>query len=322
MSEGSARLRRYEVAGTTLLSSIPLPELGGISVRNIEPTLVFRLGEPRPQEELPLPYNDVKNTDGSTWLSFVRNNGRYVLRFPELADFSVDTTRQEIYCAPMPDTRRDTIRHLLLDQVVPAVLAKNGAVVLHASAVLTPWGVVAFLGPSGFGKSTLALSFASIGFPAIADDFLVLEESDGRFVATPSYPGVRLWKDSAEQLAPNSGPRRSVAEYTRKRRIVPPTSDMTVGPERLISIITLAEEDLEIGQPPNLSRVPARDAFMAVYQQAFRLDPSGAERQVAEFDQFNRLIDAVPVSKLFFRHDWAELPSTREAILSAICAPE
>ena len=54
--------------------------------------------------------------------------------------------------------------------VLPFASALQGAVVLHASAVLGHTGIHAFVAASGTGKSTLAAELARQGLPLVADD--------------------------------------------------------------------------------------------------------------------------------------------------------
>jgi hypothetical protein len=68
---------------------------------------------------------------------------------------------------------------------------------LHASAVRTQRGVVAFCGASGAGKSTIATGLRRRGYPVWADDALVLEV--GARIGALALPFVvRLRRESAE----------------------------------------------------------------------------------------------------------------------------
>jgi hypothetical protein len=68
---------------------------------------------------------------------------------------------------------------------------------LHASAVRTPRGVVAFCGDSGAGKSTIATGLSRRGYPVWADDALLLEV--GARIGAIALPFVvRLRREPAE----------------------------------------------------------------------------------------------------------------------------
>ena len=89
-----------------------------------------------------------------------RIDGNYILQFPNLADFIISEHGALVQYLPKPDIPIETIRHLLLDQVIPRVLGQQGRLVIHASAVTLPnRKTIAFLGNSGQGKSTIASYF-------------------------------------------------------------------------------------------------------------------------------------------------------------------
>ena len=110
-----------------------------------------------------------------------------------------------------------TLRHLLLDQVLPLALGRMGRMAIHASAVHVPGlGAVAFAGGPGSGKSTLAAALARAGCAVLSDDCLVIAVRSGGVWAIPSYPGVRLWPDAASRLGYRG---RLVAHYSDKVRV-------------------------------------------------------------------------------------------------------
>ena len=122
-----------------------------------------------------------------------------LLRFPELADFIVEGNN--ISCHPRPGCREESLRHLLLDQVIPRVWAHTGHLVLHASAVKLPDGrVIAFLGESGWGKSTLVAALQGADCQLISDDCIHLASCEEGVRLTPSYVGLRLNEDSIKAL--------------------------------------------------------------------------------------------------------------------------
>jgi ABC-type multidrug transport system fused ATPase/permease subunit len=96
--------------------------------------------------------------DGTLWLQFYRTPAGYLLRFTDLAEFEISADGQTIACWPSAEISDGTIQHLYLNQVLPLALSQQGKLVFHASAVQIGAGAVAFMGPSGRGKSTAILS--------------------------------------------------------------------------------------------------------------------------------------------------------------------
>ena len=163
---------------------------------------------------------------GKVWLAIGRTADGYIFRFRRFADFHWMDEGRLLTCHVRPGAQMRTVRHLLLDQVLP-VLASDGAARngLHASAVMIEGGAVAFVGATGRGKSTLAASFATAGHPVVTDDCFMLEPGRDGPRAVPTYPSLRLSEDVADRLGHALGRRRRVAEYSRKLRIGARSSD-------------------------------------------------------------------------------------------------
>ena len=138
--------------------------------------------------------------DGTVWSEFHRNADGYLLRFPGLADFTIAIDGRSFSCRPMPGLDQATRDHLFLNQVQPLMWNRQGRLVFHAAAVEVKAGAVAFLAPSGRGKSTLAAAFAVHGNRFLTDDSLILEASGSGYRALPSTPSIRLWEDSQAAL--------------------------------------------------------------------------------------------------------------------------
>jgi hypothetical protein len=69
--------------------------------------------------------------------------------------------------------------------VLPMAVQLTGREVLHASAVLTTGGVVAFCAVSTTGKSTVADRLGRRGYPVWGDDAVAFDASDGAVAAIP-----------------------------------------------------------------------------------------------------------------------------------------
>lgn len=307
----------------TVASEIPLPELDASpgAVPTGDADLKILLCHP---VDLPRPPSTWLWTwvlpSGERWLDCGRVERGYLLRFTHLADFFLDLGVRTIRCAPGAATTPETLRHLLLNQVLPLALSLRGGHALHASAVLTPAGVCAFTGPTGTGKSTLAASFLQEGCPVLSDDFVALEEDGAQVLAWPSYPGVRLWEDSAEALGYGLEKLPPVAHYTSKLRLVVDgaANGFVRGPQPLARIYVLVRlDDSSLGIEP----LSPRDAVIELFEGGFRLDPGDRRALERELDFLAMVVAHVPVRRLSLPSSFAALPAVREAVLADLAGP-
>jgi hypothetical protein len=193
-----------------------------------------------------------------------------------------------------------------------------GSSVLHASAVAVGEGAVAFVGPTGAGKSSLAASFASRGFSLLSDDFLLLREHANGFLAVPSYPGLRLWPDSADLLAGQGDAWTQVPGSGDKKRLTPRKVAAPTLPRPLLAVVQLTDRTANGGPAVHLTRLARRPGFMAIFQQAFRMERSGRERHLAELDRFARLAESTTLFGLCFPREYERLAEVRSRILVAL----
>jgi len=212
-------MKMYSIFNIGLECDIPLPEL--TEIESAENVISVASGENRIERlEKPLWFHHWKDEDDNITISCARNGNAYILRFPQLVDFYISRQGDNVYYFPQPGVSEQSIRHLLIDQIIPRILGQRGNLVLHASVVAISGNTcVAFLGNSGLGKSTLAASFYQNGAELITDDCLLLEENDGQLYGIPNYYGVRLFDDSAEAIFSKNLERSSVSDYSVKSRI-------------------------------------------------------------------------------------------------------
>ena len=64
---------------------------------------------------------------------------------------------------------------------------------LHSTTVVINGHAVALMGDCGYGKSSLGASFVKAGYRLLTDDLLVTSFKDGRFLAYPGAPRVKLY---------------------------------------------------------------------------------------------------------------------------------
>ena len=205
-----------------------------------------------------------------------------------------------------------TRSHLVIDQLVPHLVSLGGHLVLHASAVAFGGRAVAMIGTSGAGKSSLAAAFLQRGHRLLADDYLLLREQQGAYLATAAYPGLRLWGDSAAFFGGDAEALSPVADFTDKRRL--PVDEDEPGPVPLGAVIVLGYPSEPDAPDCLLERLEGPNAFMVLYRQAFRLERAGRSVHEADLDRFTRLAAAVPVLLMEHRRTYDALANVLDTI--------
>ncbi len=99
--------------------------------------------------------------DGYTLAIEQGRDGDTLFGYGDRARFRLDPTLTLLECAPLRTGLH--WQRVLLGRVLPNVALMRGYEALHASAVDSPDGVVAIAGPSGMGKTTLALELLRRG---------------------------------------------------------------------------------------------------------------------------------------------------------------
>ena len=262
--------------------------------------------------------NDSGRTRRTPWLSFAHlPDGRgFLLRFPDLADVEVSRDGDRIVCAASRALPRVTLRHLLLDQVLPLVLHLRGRLALHASAVHIPWfGAIAFVGPAGAGKSTLAAALALRGCPMVADDCLVFAQSRDLVEVVPGYPGVRLWPDAARSLRIDAGGDSRVAHYTHKQRAPLGRGRFHADVTPLRALFVLGRRR-RAGQPSRMRTLGGRDRIMSLVPYAWVIDVADPTRLAAVFDQICDVALRVPIVRLTVRDGRRMLARSADEVLA------
>jgi hypothetical protein len=89
-----------------------------------------------------------------------------------------------IVCAP-PDVAPWRWQRFLVGRILPWASLLRGHEVFHASAVRLGDGAVAVIGPSGAGKTSIAVQLVLRGAGFITDDVLALERTDAEVLAHP-----------------------------------------------------------------------------------------------------------------------------------------
>jgi len=251
------------------------------------------------------------------WISVSRQSETYSLTYPGLASFTVSRDGRQVICHSSEGTSELTIRHLLLDQVLPLVLSRQGASVFHGSAVALPSGAAVFIGKSGQGKSTLAGFFARQGFPLLADDCIVFSQHADQLLVHPAYPGVRLWGDSLDFLDGSEADHPFVMEGRPKRRFA---AALQFAPDpvplrRFYFLTPSATPEMRI------EKLIGADVVRHMLESQFVLDPQDEKELRTSFEGATSIARTGLCYRLSIPRDYARLAESADQILRHAATP-
>ena len=310
----ATNLLRYRYGSNTVLSTFLLPAL---------PATAEITGE-----VIHVDHGQVACPSGVQWshhwhdgseivLSLAQQGADYWLRFPYLADFLLETAAGRILVATNPVADDNTLEHLLLDQVLPRFLAHRSQLLAHASSATLGSRHALFLGPSGWGKSTLAGLLQRHGYTVFSDDCVQLCIANGRCEALPTYPSLRLYSDSLDALVPTPPQTGPVASYSEKVRValaLPDTGQIAVP----VDAIFLLGDPAEGGDTPRVSLLGPSQTCQALIAHSFRLDLSDRDGNAAHFARCAAVVNSVPAFKLDYRRDFCQSSALVGAILKQL----
>ncbi len=128
----------------------------------------------------------------------------------------VEGAQHQVTVHPVVDVAAGLVEHVLLGPVIADILLSRGFVPLHASANCVSDQVVAFVGRSGQGKSTLAAALHRLGHDAHADDLLAVPGA-GEPRVSLGISRIKLNPDSARSTGDDPSGLPVVYAGTEKR---------------------------------------------------------------------------------------------------------
>ncbi|KPP94414.1 hypothetical protein SAMN04515621_1781 [Erythrobacter sp. HL-111] len=242
----------------------------------------------------------------------------FCLSFAGLARFLIDLAKQEITVFDVAaEATPSDLEHFLHDHVVPRILAEQGSVVLHGSAVAIGGRLAIFLGNTGAGKSTLAASLHEAGHPLLGDDAVVVAPGEGRFHGRAVYPTLRLFPDTISQVFGGAVETSPMAHYSDKLRVsVPAIARDAARSFPLGALFFLTGEGG--ASDPRADETSPSAACMALVEQSFALDPGDPGKAAARLREIARLAGAIPGYRLTYPHDYGRIAELHGVIFAAM----
>jgi hypothetical protein len=176
------------------VTDLLLPELPPGRAEVGDRTVSIRLGEAPAKLSEPLAVAE----------SYEANDGEFLLRLPGVATYyvrdGVEIVIDRTAGAPELD-----VRSYLMGNLFAVLCHQRRLLPLHASAIATSRGAVAFLGTSGAGKSSMVAFLSKRGHRVLADDVCLIDPAAPRHQRVlPVAPWLKLWSTTLEAMGESS----------------------------------------------------------------------------------------------------------------------
>jgi hypothetical protein len=234
------------------------------------------------------------------------HNGDQWLFLPGRAAFRFDTAGGQVEAIVPAATSHRRVEELYQRHAMPFVLQARGRELLHASAVLTPRGAIAFAGSSGAGKSTMAFALSQRGYPPMADDALLFDVV-GEAVQLHPLP-------FALQVSSKSPFGESEAAVQVD---APDWSDES--PPRLAAVFVIERMSKPNREPePEIIALSSAAAFQLLLYHAHCFSYDDDDRRRLMLERYLELTARVPVFRIRNRPTLEQLPDFLDTVVAAV----
>ena len=291
----------YHAYGLNIQSALPLPELasgGGGADVNIRFECL---------KDLPLAWRD----RGSWRVSADETS----FRWPDIGTFAIRRGR-EILVDPRPGVDQRWIQVGVLGPGFAALLQQRGYLVLHASAVSIGGSAVAFMGASGWGKSTLAAALHGRGHPVVGDDILATDLGTGTPVVFSGFPHFKLWPQSVAALGGSWEELPRATPDAEKRMRPMPTGFVVGGSHPLARIYVLAR-----GERTHIEPLTPRDAFLELVAHSYGIDWLHPVSGPSDFSRRAELARAIQIRRLTRPWELKKLSTVADLVEQDVASP-
>jgi hypothetical protein len=260
----------------------------------------------------------VVNPSPNRWYKYARlDNGQSYIRWDGLFEFLIDADGRSIWCGWLGAASLESLQVYLLGQALSFALLKQGYEPLHATSVVIDGHAIAFLGSSGFGKSSLAASFLADGHRLLTDDMLLLKRTDRGYQAQPGPSRIKLFPKMARRFL--TGTASAVPMNSETEKLVLPLSadhrHSGSAPLRVLYVLSPPRE-VRRKQSIQLTSLSTKETFIELVRGTFNYLVTGADRLERQYTECLDVASRVPARRISYPRVLSILPDVRKAILS------
>lgn len=312
---------RYAAYGLTLESNVALPSVSSDSGRTpadvaVRLTESDNLGTSGVAGECLWYVSPERDEQDVPWLTVSRaDDFRFV--YGEGAEFRVGldgTTVDGTWRSPL--TASDAASYVL-GPVLAFALRLRGVVPLHAGAIVADGAALLFAGPAGAGKSSTVAAFSALGHAALSDDVVPVRVTSGAIFASPGFPRISVWDDSALAVIGRSSVELPSWSASYAKRCIDLSEHGLHFCDRPAPIAGIYL--LQAPGAPNLQmrRLSAREALLALAANTYGGYLLDRRMRAAEFDVLGAVAQHVPVSTLRFDGALSHILDSCTALLAS-----
>jgi hypothetical protein len=248
-------------------------------------------------------------------------DGSRYRKWADLLEFLISPDARRIQARAMPQANPDAFQTYLFVDALLFAMVRMGREPLHATAVNTPDGVIAFAGESGLGKSTLGALFVRAGYQLVTDDMLVLVPESHGFVAYPGPPRLKLYPEIADRIF-GANCRRVPMSPTTDKLIIPLEPSQTVhGPHRFRALYLLKPAvHRKAPSDPCIRRITPSEAVPHIVALTASHWTEERERLARQFRFVTRLVQDACVKTLSYRRDLDTMPRLTQAVIDDLAS--
>lgn len=321
MTGVAGAVHRYCVYGLTIRSDIPLelPQSDGGDLSEVQ-----FCSAPATKLRAAAKLARIESRPGDWYQYGFLPEGTSYVCWDDVGEFLVSADGRRIWYLRYDRASFESFQVYMLGQALSFALIRLGFEPLHATAVIVDGRAAAFLGDSGFGKSTLAACFLSAGFPVLTDDVLILREVSGSTMAYPGPSRIKLFPKVASSFI-GRRPQGVAMNTATKKRILPLGARESHGsPVPLGGIYAIAPPtELRGRHDVCVETLTGGASTLALVRATFNRRVLGPERLTRQFSASTALAERSPVKRLWYPRVLAKLPDVVTAIVADVtCATE